>query len=508
MRPAARDLSGLDLPDKEAALKSLSTLATGIWSGHDVKHLSGQSIPKELSLYESKFGKGARIIWTIGIDFIPLVSLYQQTIRVWAVDRNHDDAQRSIQRVCAIHRRGLTSIINRKLRSRVQRVKGTDVVLPKTYEVAPDGALSLEALQQHYESSPSSVEAEADEPARVQGDSTNANAHEELTVRYPPAVEQEDAYNLVKFYTLERSLVYSILAATFTDKLEFPFLPDEAEHLIISLSERRSVLLIGRSRPCTPDPVPCPHPASHSTNKTTYLLACFVHLLTHVLIGRSGTGKTTIVVQRMWLKFRTHVEAIAALDGGTAHRVEAIAVLGGGLSGASASSQAGVSLSGVSQADVSQAGATEGSSMTATGDRIPAGPEGGTKEAEEAEAAANGSAGSDGTWTGLHGLQVRQHFVTPPSTLTRTRARARTLTRHRQPLHTSQHVSHSDPTLHRCTSSLSQPIPSFVRRWPSRSKHCSQGSSPQWPPQCHSTAPRQQRPPPRPLRRRRRRRRT
>ena len=92
-------------------------------------------------------------------------------------------------------------------------------------------------------------------------------------MRYPPAVEQEDAYNLVKFYTLERSLVWSILAATFTEKLEFPFLPDEAEHLIISLAEHRSSLLI----------------------------------------GRSGTGKTTIVVQRMWLQFRTRMEALRTL---------------------------------------------------------------------------------------------------------------------------------------------------------------------------------------------------
>jgi len=173
VRPAARDLAGLQVVDKEAALRSLATLATGVWSGHDVKHLSGQSIPSELSLYESKFGKGARIIWTVGIDFVPMVGLYQQTIRVWAVDRSHDDAQRSIQRVCAIHRRGLTSVLNRRLKTRVQvtctprrptclgcgaltttpplprsqRVKGTDVVLPKSYQVAPEGSVSLETLE-------------------------------------------------------------------------------------------------------------------------------------------------------------------------------------------------------------------------------------------------------------------------------------------------------------------------------------------------------------------------
>ena len=171
-------------------------------------------------------------------------------------------------------------MINRKLRSRVPRVKGTDVVLPKTYQVAPEGVQSLEELQRGWAPLGETVGAtSAEEGEEDEGrGSAAAGAEHELTVRYPPAVEQEDAYNLVKFYTLERSLVWSILAATFTEKLEFPFLPDETEHLIISLTERRSVLLI----------------------------------------GRSGTGKTTIVVQRMWLKFRERLEALAFTAGGAA----------------------------------------------------------------------------------------------------------------------------------------------------------------------------------------------
>ena len=199
-------------------------------------------------------------------------------------------------------------MINRKLRSRVQRVRGTDVVLPKSYEVAPDGVQSLAQLEEKWGTVAGVAKslAEGAPPPSPSIPSPSAapekEGDEQLTVRYPPAVEQEDAYNLVKFYTLERSLIYSILAATFTEKLEFPFLPDEsasalhrtgapasahapihpacatydhfaAEHLIISLSERRSVLLI----------------------------------------GRSGTGKTTIVVQRMWLKFRERLEALSLI---------------------------------------------------------------------------------------------------------------------------------------------------------------------------------------------------
>ena len=269
IRQAARDLSSLELWDKRSALKSLATLAAGIWSGHDVKHLAGPSIPSELSLYESKFGKGARstqpifrtsparatngsynptavcvccaVIWTVGIDFIPLVGLYQQTVRIWAVDRSHDDAQRSISRVCAIHKRGLSSVINRKLRSRVQRVRGTSVVLPKSYEVAPDGVQSLAHLEEKWgtvagvakglaEAAEGTTKGAAPPCPSIPSPSAapEKEGDEQFTVRYPPAVEQEDAYNLVKFYTLERSLVFSILAATFTEKLEFPFLPDES----------------------------------------------------------------------------------------------------------------------------------------------------------------------------------------------------------------------------------------------------------------------------------------
>ena len=67
---------------------------------------------------------------------------------------------------------------------------------------------------------------------------------------------------------LERSLVRAVLMQTFTEKLEFPFLPDEVEHFIISMAEDRSILLV----------------------------------------GRSGTGKTTIVVQRLWLHYRVNYE--------------------------------------------------------------------------------------------------------------------------------------------------------------------------------------------------------
>ena len=147
---------------------------------------------------------------------------------MWAVEIEHDAAQRAIKRVCAIHRRGLSSVISRRLRSRVQRAAGTTLVLPKTYKVAPEGAVSIGELEQH-------LEERGEESAEQRGAAERMGEEEYLT-RYPPAVEQEDAYNLVKFYTLERSLVWSILAATFTEKLEFPFLPGKPPTALPQLS--------------------------------------------------------------------------------------------------------------------------------------------------------------------------------------------------------------------------------------------------------------------------------
>ena len=66
-------------------------------------------------------------------------------------------------------------------------------------------------------------------------------------------------------------------------------MPDETEHLIINLADSRSILLI----------------------------------------GRSGTGKTTIVVQRMWLRYRADYERRSQLLMATRAEAEAEAAEAG-----------------------------------------------------------------------------------------------------------------------------------------------------------------------------------
>ena len=110
---------------------------------------------------------------------------------------------------------------------RVHRAHGSKITLPRYYEVIPGQLIHAHVPFESLES------LETLELAAALGESGNGSdvpelAEEKEHVRYPPAIAQEGAFNLVKFYGLERSLVHAVLSETFSEKLEFPFLPDEA----------------------------------------------------------------------------------------------------------------------------------------------------------------------------------------------------------------------------------------------------------------------------------------
>ena len=84
------------------------------------------------------------------------------------------------------------------------------------------------------------------------------------TERFVPAASlKDDEYNVTTFYSFSTALVKSILSNT-NSRLEFPFKEWPKEHEIISLKTRESILLL----------------------------------------GRSGTGKTTCCLYRLWNEFK------------------------------------------------------------------------------------------------------------------------------------------------------------------------------------------------------------
>jgi hypothetical protein len=209
VRHAARQLNALDGADCKAALSKLHTLAEGYWQDCTVaKKLVSRVARARLSLYESKFLKGARIIWEVGVDFSPTVGMFTQTIRVWAIERTHDGAARAIAYVINVYRRGLESVTKSKLREtgskdgqelqapRVHRAHGSQITLPRYYERVPENLIhmqvpldSIETIEQLETQAAAACDAEGEE---AEGEH----------VRYPPAVAQEGAFNLVKFCAL------------------------------------------------------------------------------------------------------------------------------------------------------------------------------------------------------------------------------------------------------------------------------------------------------------------
>ena len=107
-------------------------------------------------------------------------------------------------------------------------------------------------------------------------------AHDDsvATVTYvPPARVKEDEYNVVTFYSLTSSVVQSVING-YRPRRDFPFKEWPKEHDIIHLPSNREAIL---------------------------------------LLGRSGTGKTTCCLYRLWNQFNQYWEQVIANEGDPCH---------------------------------------------------------------------------------------------------------------------------------------------------------------------------------------------
>ena len=87
---------------------------------------------------------------------------------------------------------------------------------------------------------------------------------------YPPASSNDQEYHILKFYSFNSALVKSVLESDSSTKVDFPFKVTELEYAIVNLQP----------------------------NPTTPI----------ILLGRSGTGKTTCCLYRLWNKFQCYWE--------------------------------------------------------------------------------------------------------------------------------------------------------------------------------------------------------
>ncbi|OPL33891.1 hypothetical protein AM593_06298, partial [Mytilus galloprovincialis] len=235
---------------KERIVKIINALASGIYSKSCFKPLVTGS--DRIKLFESKISSASRLIWEVGKQFSPRltmrckpqVNVYTDIIRIWEVVMEHKNIQEAVKKIVSSikksHEKGASCLIQKKLCGmkegnidfNIQQNKHNDNRELKTPNI-------------YFES-----------------DQGKENLLEEISF-FPPASSKEKEYSTIKFYTFSSNVALNILHQM---KGEFPFRVTDVEYQITNL------------------PFDAPI----------------------VLIGRSGTGKTTCCVYRLWYRFQEY----------------------------------------------------------------------------------------------------------------------------------------------------------------------------------------------------------
>uniref|UniRef100_A0A452TKQ3 Tetratricopeptide repeat and ankyrin repeat containing 1 n=1 Tax=Ursus maritimus TaxID=29073 RepID=A0A452TKQ3_URSMA len=245
---------------KKKIILAIQQLGNGEWTQglqKRLKHLKGS-----IQLFEAKLDKGARMLWELAIDFSPRCSENPEKI-IAATERNLHCPEKSGRVYTEIIRIWDIVLDHCKLSDSIRAIcnaynRGLSCVLRKKLKGIHQGQVSA------------NVKVQKRIPRFYVEDTEAKKSQEHVNPEYfPPASAVETEYNIMKFHSFSNSMASNILNDT-TATVEYPFRVGELEYAVIDL-----------------DPKP---------------------LEPIILIGRSGTGKTTCCLYRLWKKFHIYWE--------------------------------------------------------------------------------------------------------------------------------------------------------------------------------------------------------
>ncbi len=246
---------------KRQIVRIIKQLANGHMRGSLAKRLVGIAKESKILLFEAKLDKSARILWERAIAFSPRCSalpdnknetrsgIYTEVIRIWDIVFDHDTVPRKIKKIVRSYNRGTSCFIKKNLKA--TPVNSSSSSKYSDRECVPKIYVPREDTDQ-----------------KVEEDEKPCSSNESSKMFFPPGSPEETEYHILKFYAFSNAMVTAMLDNQNKTKFDFPFRVSELEHSVINMAPKR----------------------------TTSIL----------LLGRSGTGKTTCCLYRLWNNYQTY----------------------------------------------------------------------------------------------------------------------------------------------------------------------------------------------------------
>lgn len=255
---------------KRRIITRIRMLAEGRWTRKLCRRLDGLCKKRNIMLFEAKLTRASRIIWELTVAFSAKCSndpeirmqaetsagrVYSEIIRVWDVAADRDTLMAKVEGIVKSHDRGLNCIVKKELSG---FRKGSDKVKNASGERLPNFFVELSEKVEDFPQ---------DKTTKMTKLSDKGSCSQYF---FPPASPNDMEFHILKFYSFSSALINSVLHSNYATKVDFPFRVTELEHAIINL------------RPSQPCPI--------------------------ILLGRSGTGKTTCCLYRLWNEFQSYWE--------------------------------------------------------------------------------------------------------------------------------------------------------------------------------------------------------
>ncbi|MEJ1285862.1 tetratricopeptide repeat and ankyrin repeat containing 1 [Cricetulus griseus] len=244
---------------KKKIILAIQQLGNGEWTQglqKRLKHSKGN-----IQLFEAKLDKGARMLWELAIDFSARCS--ENSEKIIGTERNSCSLEKSGRVYTEIIRIWDIVLDHCKLSDSIMAIcsaytRGLSCVLRKKLKGINKGQVSA------------NMKIQKRIPRCYVEDTEAEKSIEQVAPEYfPPASAVETEYNIMKFHSFSTNMALNILN-DMTTTVEYPFRVGELEYAVIDLNPRPL------------EPI--------------------------ILIGRSGTGKTTCCLYRLWKKFHVYWE--------------------------------------------------------------------------------------------------------------------------------------------------------------------------------------------------------